>query len=68
MKGTMHFNSSTSVHEFPVSRGNEITKEYYWFLVGEINRGTIRKSVCRVENHTHGTERYFLTSYYGGRY
>lgn len=27
---------------------NQITKEFYDHLVGEINRGTVRKAVCRV--------------------
>jgi hypothetical protein len=35
---------------------NQITEEYYNHLVGEINRGTIQKAVCRIFdarfNHT----------------
>lgn len=33
---------------YPASRSNEITKEYYNFLVGEMNRGTTKKKVSRV--------------------
>lgn len=32
----------------PCSNSNMITKEYYDFLVGEINRGVIKKTVCEV--------------------
>lgn len=32
----------------PYSNSNMITKEYYNFLVGEINRGVIEKAVCEV--------------------
>lgn len=42
---------------------NQITKEYYNFLVGEINRGTMKKAVCRIENYTFGITSYHLISY-----
>lgn len=44
------------------SRANEITKEYYNFLVGEINRGTVKKAVCRIENKKFNTVSYHLIS------
>lgn len=44
------------------SYGNMITKEYYDFLVGEINRGTIKKAVCRVEYPNFGYTSYHLLS------
>lgn len=37
------------IHTVGANQGNIITKKYYDFLVGEINRGTIHKAVCRVE-------------------
>lgn len=61
--GTSHFNIHPEVgNTFPCRSSNRITKEYYWFLVGEINRGTIKRAVCRIENHTFGTESYYLIS------
>ena len=45
------------------NNSNQITKEYYNFLVGEINRGTIKKAVCRIENYTFGKVSYHLISY-----
>lgn len=48
--GKINFNTHPEVScTFPASRGNMITKERYWFLVGEINRGTIKGAVCRIE-------------------
>lgn len=47
---------------YPPNQGNQITKEYYNFLLGEINRGTICKAVCCIENKRFGTESYYLTS------
>jgi hypothetical protein len=41
---------------------NQITKEYYDFLVGEINRGTIFRSVCRIEDKRFGSVSYHLIS------
>lgn len=32
----------------PATRANEITKDYYFFLVGQINRGTCSKQVCKI--------------------
>jgi len=54
--------SKKSIPTFPASQGNQITKEYYNFLVGEINRGTILKAVCRIENKVFGTTSYYLIS------
>jgi hypothetical protein len=51
-----------SIDTFPCSHGNAITKEYYDFLVGEINRGTIFRAVCRIENKIFGTVSYYLIS------
>lgn len=34
------------VYTVPASLANQITKEYYNHLVGEINRGTVLKGVC----------------------
>ena len=62
MKTNTHFNIGKDVQTVAPYSGNEITKEYYNFLVGEINRGTIKKAVCRVENITFGTESYYLIS------
>lgn len=64
IKSSIHFNIHPEVANTtsPCS-ANRITKDYYNFLVGEINRGTIRKAVCRIENHTFGTVSYYLISY-----
>lgn len=43
---------------FPARRSNEITKEYYYFLVGQINRGTCKLKVDRVL-HQNGSYKYF---------
>ena len=51
-----------TIETFPPSDGNRITKDYYDFLVGEINRGTIFKAVCRIENKTFGVTSYYLIS------
>ena len=51
-----------TIDTFPVTRGNQITKEYYNSLIGEINRGTIFKVVCRIENKLFGTVSYHLIS------
>jgi hypothetical protein len=50
------------IDTFPTSQSNQITKEYYDFLVGEINRGTIFKAVARVENKKFNTTSYYLIS------
>lgn len=42
--GTSHSNIHPEVEKtFSCRSSNRITKEYYWFLVGEINRGTIKR-------------------------
>lgn len=51
-----------SINTFPASSSNQITKEYYNHLVGEINRGTVLKAVCRIENKVFGTTSYYLIS------
>lgn len=51
-----------SINTYPASSSNQITKEYYDFLVGEINRGTMFKAVCRIENKIFGTISYYLIS------
>ena len=57
----IHFNIHPEAkHISPASRANAITKAYYYFLVGEINRGTIKAGVCRIENKTFGTTSYHL--------
>lgn len=45
---------------FGASCSNQITKEYYNFLVGEINRGTIKKAVCRIYDEIFGVTSYYL--------
>jgi len=58
-----HYNNSIKpIQTFPPSNGNQITKSYYDFLVGEINRGTMFKSVCRIENTTFNSVSYYLIS------
>ena len=47
---------------FPCSSSNRITKEYYNFLVGEINRGTIIKAVCSVTDKRFNYTAYYLIS------
>jgi hypothetical protein len=54
--------SKKSIDTFPVSNSNEITKEYYNFLVGEINRGTIYKCVCYIEDKRFNKISYHLLS------
>jgi hypothetical protein len=58
----INYNTAKDVVTYPATQGNQITKEYYNFLVGEINRGTMRKAVCRIENKTFGTISYYLIS------
>lgn len=46
----IHLNIHPEVENtFPATRGNAISKAYYDFLLGEINRGTMKKAVCRFE-------------------
>jgi len=59
-----HFNLpiGKSIDTVAASRANQITKEYYNFLVGEINRGTIHRAVCRIESKIFGVTSYYLIS------
>ena len=58
-----HFNlPPNSIQTYPASHGNAITKTYYDFLVGEINRGTIHKAVCRIEDKRFNSVSYYLIS------
>jgi hypothetical protein len=57
-----NYNATAGVTIQAPSRANEITKEYYNHLVGEINRGTVKKAVCRVENLKFNTISYHLIS------
>lgn len=63
IKGSTHFNIHPEVANTTACSANQITKEYYNFLVGEINRGTMKKAVCRIENYTFGITSYHLISY-----
>ncbi len=49
---------------YPASTSNQITKDYYNALIGQINRGTCSKQVQRVihQNGTHTYETYHLVS------
>lgn len=51
-----------SIDTYPASSSNQITKEYYNHLIGEINRGTVLKAVCRIENKIFGVTSYYLIS------
>ena len=48
---------SKSKETYPASRSNRITESYYYFLVGEINRGYNfqSKAVARIEQNGHTT-------------
>jgi hypothetical protein len=50
------------IDTYPAHQGNQITKEYYNHLIGEINRGTILRAICRIENKVFGTISYHLIS------
>lgn len=50
---------------YPINRGNEITKNYYNFLKGELNRGTIKNKSIYKSIHR-GYKTYHLNSSYGG--
>lgn len=64
IKGSTHFNIHPQVANTTAAcSANQITKEYYNFLAGEINRGTMKKAVCRIENYTFGITSYHLISY-----
>lgn len=43
---------------FPATSSNAITKEYYMFLVDQINRGTCSKKVEQIL-HQNGNYKYF---------
>jgi hypothetical protein len=62
MSTNYNFPKGKSIDTFPPTQSNAITKEYYDFLVGEINRGTMLKAVCRIENKIFGTMSYHLIS------
>lgn len=51
-----------SIDTYPPTQSNQITKDYYNHLVGEINRGTVNKAVCRIENKRFGGISYYLIS------
>jgi hypothetical protein len=59
----LHFNlpKGKAIPTVPASTGNAITKEYYDFLVGQINNGTMYKAVCRIEDKRFGK---YGTSYH----
>ncbi len=47
--GTISITSHKDVtHTSSASNINQITEDYYYHLVGEINRGTVVKAVCRI--------------------
>lgn len=50
-----------ATHIFPARTSNQITKEYYGVLVGQINRGTCSKNVTKLIDKQ-GNETYHLTS------
>lgn len=50
----IHINAHPKAVITSYSNSNAITKDYYYFLVGEINRGTMKKAVCRVEYLEYG--------------
>ena len=47
---------------FSCNSSNRITKEYYNFLVGEINRGTVIKAVCSITDKRFDYTAYYLIS------
>lgn len=53
---------NVSITTYPPSQSNQITKEYYDFLIGEINRGTIIRAVCRIEDKRFNHTSYYLIS------
>lgn len=58
-----NFNVPEGVLTLPANRGNQITKDYYDFLVGEINRGVIKKAVAKATHISSGAEFCYLISY-----
>lgn len=59
---SIHFTANSNCQTYPTSQSNQITKDYYNFLVGEINRNVIKKVVCRVEDDRFGKIFYYLVS------
>lgn len=43
---------------FPATTSNQITKDYYYTLIEQINKGTCSKKVARML-HENGTHKYF---------
>lgn len=43
---------------FPATSSNQITEEYYYFLVGQINRGVSSQRVQKILR-TNGSYKYF---------
>lgn len=60
----INMNAYPGICTFPASHSNQITEDYYWFLVGGINSGTIKKAVCRKELQPFGVVSYYLISEY----
>ena len=58
----VNYNCSKDVGTIAPTQANAITKEYYWHLVGEINRGVVKAAVCRIETLPFGTFSYHLIS------
>lgn len=60
----IHYNLplNKQIDIYPPSNSNRITKDYYNALIGEINRGTILKAICRIENLTFDTVSHYLIS------
>jgi len=63
-KATLNFTlPAKEVYTFPHGQSNQITEEYYNFLIGEINRGVIQKAVLKVTyTEYHKDVRYYLIS------
>ena len=58
-----HFTTHPTITSIsPCTNSNMITKEYYNFLVGEINRGVVQKAVCEVYYPEHSYTSYHLIS------
>ena len=49
---------------FPCNQSNAISKDYYNFLIGEINRGFNMqdKAICKTTDNIYGKENYYLIS------
>lgn len=55
-----HSRVCPGVQTIAASNANQITKEYYDFLVGQINRGVIKKAVCSLYYPDYGHTTYHL--------